>query len=132
MFGIEQFFAKVTVVVSGSLDQRACILEITVDRLHSHSDTILLYCGVSIATEGTEKFTYCAYLFTDCFSTVDLLLVGGGIAQSLCEDFDSQLAHSGADTERLDPVSPKELVAEEWLDDCRDTSCVCNVNPPFP
>lgn len=124
MLGIEQLFTEVAVVVRSALDQGTGILEVAIDGLHGHSDAVLLHCDISITLQSVEMSTYRTNLFTNGFGTVNLLLVGGSIAQRLGEDLDSQFAHGRSDTEGFNPVSPEELIAEEWLNDCRDARCV--------
>jgi len=50
-----------------------------------------------------------------------LPLVGRSRDESLSEVLDSQLANTGANAESFHSISPEELVAEERLDNCRNS-----------
>jgi hypothetical protein len=50
-----------------------------------------------------------------------LSLVCRGRDESVSEVLDGQLANTGANAESFHSISPEELVAEERLDNCRDS-----------
>jgi hypothetical protein len=88
-----------------ALDERARVVEITVERLDRVLDTVL---GSNLRTNRPGAF--------------DLLSVGCRGDECVSERLHSKGANTAADTQRFDTVRPEVLVTEEGLNNNRDAS----------
>ena len=81
------------------------------------------YRGVEVAAYDYEgRATYRSDLLTNQFRSINELLVGRSLAESLREILHRQLAHCSADAKGFHSIGPEELITKERLDDRGDSS----------
>ncbi len=72
-------------------------------------------CGLTAVSS-----TYRSDVLTNQSRSIDELLAGRSLMQSMRETVHSQFAHRSTDSERFNSVGPEELITEERLDDSWD------------
>jgi hypothetical protein len=70
-----------------------------------------------------QKETYRLNGLANGSCSCNLLGIRRGINECRSKGLDCQLPNSCANAQSFNPVSPKILVTEERLNDCRDTGC---------
>ena len=124
MFSVEEFIVLVLrVTMSSTLDQRASVFQVSVDRFNSSGNPIFLQQDRHEYDVQCydNHVTYRSDLLTNQSRSLNELLVGRSLVQCVCEAVHSQLAHRSTDPKRFNTIGPEELVTEEGLDDRRDT-----------
>lgn len=124
MFWASTEGGKVCFIFMGkAFNQGAGVFEIAVDSLNRSGNTVFLKSSQTLILHIHLYGTYRANLFSNLLRPLNLLLISGRGDQCVGKALHGELADSRSDTKSLDTISPEVLVAEEWLDDSRDTSC---------